>query len=130
MATQTTHPAETQPAAEPTRPGQHYRPVVDIVEHGDELLIVADMPGVTADGIDIHFEDGQLTIHGQVRPRREVQQRYFLEEYGVGDFYRVFQISQQIDPARITADYAEGVLTVHLPKAEAARPRKIAVQAR
>jgi HSP20 family molecular chaperone IbpA len=53
-----------------------------------------------------------------------------LHEYGVGDFYRTFRVSQQVDASRITAEYENGVLTLHLPKAEAARPRKIEVQAR
>ena len=55
---------------------------------------------------------------------------YLLREYGVGDFYRAFQVSEVIDPSRIQAEYSGGVLTLHLPKSEAAKPRKIAVQAK
>jgi HSP20 family protein len=122
---------QAQPAkAEPTRTGQVYRPNVDIVDTQDELLILADMPGVTADRIDIDFEDGTLTIHGQVAARQEAETDYLLREYGVGDFYRAFQVSEAIDPSRIQAEYSGGVLTLHLPKSEAAKPRKIAVQAK
>ena len=51
-------------------------------------------------------------------------------EFGVGDFFRTFRVSEQVDATQITADYRDGVLTLHLPKAAAAKPRKIAVQAR
>jgi HSP20 family protein len=117
----------TAPAAELTRSGQYYRPSVDIVEDANELRILADMPGVSADSVDIDFEDGALTIHGRVPNRRE-DVKFLWEEYGIGDFYRVFQIGETIDASGINADYADGVLTVHLPKVEAVKPRKISVQ--
>lgn len=123
------HPGEESPN-EHTRSGQFFRPSVDILERPDELIVLADVPGVTARDVDIHFEEGVLTIHGRVEPRQKADTRFLLQEYGVGDFYRTFQVSEQIDPSRITAELAQGVLTLHLPKSEAARPRKIAVQAR
>jgi HSP20 family molecular chaperone IbpA len=115
--------------AETTRSGQWYRPAVDIVEAGDELLIVADLPGARSESIDIDFEDGVLSIQGRVEPRYSEKMNFLLYEYGVGGFHRTFRVSEQIDAARIYADYSDGVLTVHLPKAEAAKPRKIQVQA-
>jgi HSP20 family molecular chaperone IbpA len=115
------------PTTEQTRGGQFYRPHVDILENEDELLLLADMPGLHSDDIDINFEDRQLTIHGHVRPRQPADTRYLLQEYGVGDFYRTFQVSEQIDAERIHATYTDGVLALHLPKVEAAKPRKIAV---
>lgn len=108
------------------RDGRIYRPNVDILEEQDELRLLADMPGVTADSIEIDFEEGVLTIQGKVAPRK-VEGLSLLQEYGVGDFYRTFRISEQIDASRIRAEYADGVLTVHLPKVEAAKPRKIEV---
>ena len=117
------------PHTEQTRGGQFYRPHVDILEQEDELLLLADMPGLRSEDIELSFEDRQLTIHGHVRPRQEGQTRYLLQEYGIGDFYRTFQVSEQIDPERIHASYTDGVLMLHLPKVEAARPRKIAVNA-
>jgi HSP20 family protein len=114
---------------ERTRTGQTYRPHVDIVEAADELTLVADMPGVKSDAIDIHFEDGVLSIRGTVADRYPKDANYLLAEYGIGDFYRTFRVSEQIDTSRIHATSVDGVLTVHLPKAEAAKPRKIAVQA-
>ncbi|MCE9545167.1 MAG: Hsp20/alpha crystallin family protein [Planctomycetia bacterium] len=115
---------------EPTRGGNYFRPPVDILEQTNELIVLADMPGVTADGVDVHFEDGVLTISGRIAPQSTVERKYLLNEYGVGDFYRSFQVSDQVDPAQITAEMTGGVLKLRLPKAAAARPRKIVVQAK
>lgn len=115
--------------AERTRGGQCYQPHVDILEAGVELLMVADLPGVQGDTIDINFEDRMLTIQGTVAPRYGDRVDFLLYEYGIGDFYRTFRVSEQIDPGRIHAEFAGGVLTVHLPKVEKAKPRKIAVNA-
>ena len=116
--------------AEHTRSGRLYQPNVDILESTNELTVLADMPGVGGDDIDINFENGTLAIHGKVRPRRGENANCLLEEYGVGDFHRTFQVSEAIDASRITAECAHGVLTLHLPKVEAAKPRKIKVQAK
>jgi HSP20 family protein len=116
--------------AERTRSGRFYRPNVDIVERPDELTLLADMPGCHGDEIDIHFENGMLTIHGRVQPRQQGETSFLLCEYGIGDFYRTFQVGEAIDTGRITAEYRDGVLILHLPKVEEARPRKIPVQTR
>jgi HSP20 family protein len=118
----------TTPVAEMTRSAQCFRPTVDIVEDSQELRILADMPGVNSEAIDIDFSDGALTIHGHVPNRRGESAKFLWEEYGVGDFYRVFQIGEAIDASRISANYSDGVLTVHLPKVETVKPRKISVQ--
>lgn len=130
---ETTMKTENPKAAdetERTRSGQTYRPNVDIVEHRDELVLVADMPGVKSAELDIRFEDGELSIRAPVAARQPEGTRYLLREYGVGDFYRSFRVSEQIDASRISAEYADGVLKLRLPKVEAAKPRKIAVAAR
>ena len=114
--------------AEHTRPGRHYRPNVDIVEHPHELVVLADMPGVSSDGIDINFENGTLTIHGKVESRGREGVNSLLCEYGVGDFFRTFRVSEKVDSANITAESANGVLTLHLPKVEAVKPRRINVE--
>jgi len=121
-------PAEEVTPAEHTRSGRYYRPNVDILEQADELIVLADMPGASGDAIDIHFEDGNLTIHAKVVPRQDEKTEYLIREYGVGDFYRTFRISEAIDASKIAAEFADGVLTLHLPKAEEAKPRKIAVK--
>ncbi|MGD9721930.1 MAG: Hsp20/alpha crystallin family protein [Pirellulales bacterium] len=128
MATDLKNDLEQAGGAERTRLGRYFRPPVDIMEKADELLLVADLPGATSESIDIHFEDGVLSIEGKVEPRYDDKMNFALVEYGVGSFHRTFRVSEQIDSNRIHADYADGVLTVHLPKAEAARPRKIQVQ--
>ncbi len=121
-------PAEQTATAEATRSGLFYRPNVDILEKADELLVLADVPGASREGIDIHFEDGQLTIHAKA-PCRHTNVEFLVHEYGVGDYYRTFRVAETIDAANITAEYADGVLTLHLPKAPAAKPRKIPVKA-
>ncbi|UCE59934.1 MAG: Hsp20/alpha crystallin family protein [Phycisphaerales bacterium] len=122
-------PANTEVVrAERTQSERYYRPNVDIIESTEELTVHADVPGVKADDVGISFENGTLTIHGKVNKRTPENVNYALNEYGVGDFYRTFQVSEKIDSAKISAECADGVLTLHLPKAEAARPRKIDVK--
>jgi HSP20 family molecular chaperone IbpA len=128
MATDTTVKLDEPQGAERTRGPLAYRPYVDILEARDELTLVADVPGVKSDAIEIDFEDGLLSIHGKVEPRYGEKTDFLLNEYGIGDFHRAFRVSEQIDAGRISAECAEGVLTVHLPKAETARPRKIEVK--
>ncbi len=121
-------PATTDVAAtEHTRCGPLFRPTVDIIERADELTVLADMPGVSADEIDINFVNGILTIHGKVEPRHDGAD-HVRREYGVGDFHRTFNVSKAIDGTAISAEYADGVLTLHLPKVEAVKPKKIAVK--
>ena len=103
-----------------------FSPNVDILENADELTLVADVPGVAPDSIDIQYEQGELTLRGKVAPRGE-QRSFLLNEYGVGDFYRVFQLGEGVDNSKISAEVASGVLTVHLPKVERVKPRKIEV---
>jgi HSP20 family protein len=122
--------AEQPGLAERTRCGCCYRPNVDIVEQNDELLVVADVPGAKSDSIDIKFEDGTLEIQAAVASRSPDDEECLLREYNIGDYYRSFQVSEAIDASKISAQYADGVLTLRLPKAEALKPRKIAVAAR
>ncbi len=114
---------------EHTRSVRHYAPNVDIVERGDELTVYADMPGTTADDIDINFENGTLTIHGKATQRQGDDTNYVLCEYGIGDFYRTFRVSEVIDSQRISAECTDGVLVLHLPKVDAIKPRRIEVSA-
>jgi len=114
---------------ERVRGGSTYTPAVDISEGPDEWLLVADVPGATAQDIDVRYEKGELSIYARVEPRRAQENtRYWLREYGVGDYYRCFQIGEGIDPGQIQAEVANGVLTLHLPKSEAVKPKRIAVK--
>jgi HSP20 family molecular chaperone IbpA len=121
--------AEEASRSERTRGGRYYQPNVDILEKENELLLLADMPGAKAEAIDVRFEDGELTIHAPVAERQSADAKYLLAEYGVGDFYRTFRVSEQIDAAKIQAEFSDGVLRLHLPKVEAVKPRRIAVTA-
>lgn len=114
-------------AAEPIFEGPRYVPQVDILEDDENLYVVADLPGVDPKEVEVQFENGVLSIWGRVPPRTKDETSFLLREYGVGDFHRTFQVDESIDAARITAEYADGVLTLRLPKVEAARPRKIEV---
>jgi len=106
-----------------------YSPLCDIYETADELVLLADMPGTGPDQVDLKFENGLLTIYGRCPPRREENARAVLAEYGVGDYYRSFEINEDIDAEKIGAELRNGVLAVRLPKMEAAKPRKIPVRA-
>jgi HSP20 family molecular chaperone IbpA len=130
MATEdpgTKSPTEETTAVEQMRGGRCFRPDVDILEEDDELLVMADIPGAKPDKIDIEFEDGQLTIHAEVAPRQEEKTEYLLSEYDVGSYHRSFQISEAVASEKISAEYTEGVLTLHLPKSESSKRRKINV---
>lgn len=132
MATETTVAKCSENAVsrrERGRCGCFYQPNVDIVEKADELVVTADVPGVPAGNIDVNFENGTLTIHGRVEARPGMRGDYLRREFGVGDFTRTFQVSEAVDASRISAECANGVLTLHLPKVEAVKPRKIEVQA-
>jgi HSP20 family protein len=120
-----------QPAhAERIRGGRTYVPSVDIIETPDEIKVLADVPGSSPENIDINFENGLLTIQARIEECQRPQNvRNLLREYGVGDFYRQFQIGEGIDASRIAAEVSQGVLTLHLPKSEEVKPKKIAVKA-
>jgi HSP20 family molecular chaperone IbpA len=117
---------EARPEA--TRGGACFVPRVDIFETDDGLVLQADVPGVRAEDVDLHYERGELTLFARVR-RRLPQCEFLLQEYEEGDFYRVFTVHESIDASRIEAQCKNGVLTVHLPKMESVRPRQIKVSA-
>jgi HSP20 family protein len=112
---------------EATRSGLYYTPRVDIYESADEVVLQSDMPGVKPQDVDVRFEKGELSLHGKVQPRQAATE-YLDEEYGIGDFYRSFAISPEINADKISAECRDGVLTVHLPKQERVKPKRIAVK--
>ena len=118
---------QTTMETEPTRDRRVYIPRVDIIETADAIRLLADMPGVDDKNIDITLEKGILTIYGTVEPERDTARRLTYSEYDTGDFQRSFAISDEIDQGKIKAMVKDGVLTLILPKAEPAKPRKIAV---
>jgi len=116
-----------QHPAEATRGGPYFTPRVDIYETDKELILYADVPGVRPEDVDLRYERGELLLQGRVRPQTQPG-HVVVEEYQEGDFYRVFQIHESIDGAKIEAECKNGVLTVHLPKVESAQPRKVTVR--
>lgn len=101
-------------------------PAVDVFEDANELLVVADMPGVAKDRMNIHFDKGRLTIEGRRSPPAWTPR---LAEADGADFRRTFLVPQGIDAEHITAELASGVLTVHLPKHASVKPRRIEIKA-
>jgi HSP20 family protein len=119
----------TEPTTpEQTRGGVYFTPRVDIVETEQELTLYADLPGVRPEDVDLRYEHGELLLHGRVQPRH-AQENLLLQEYEDGDFYRAFTIHESIDSSRIEAECKNGVVVVHLPKADKVKPRRINVQA-
>ncbi len=113
---------------ETTRNAQYFTPRVDIVETESELVLYADMPGISPKDVDLRYEQGELILQGKMTPATRVG-HLILGEFEDGDFYRVFQIHESIDSTRIEAECKNGVLTVHLPKAESAKPKQVTVKA-
>ena len=131
MADVTNTPAKGRPEsahAEATRGGVHFSPLVDIVETDRELTLYAEVPGVRPEDVDLRYEKGELVLQARVRRRPGGQRALLLQEYEEGDFYRAFTIHESVDAGRIEAECKNGVLTIHLPKVEAARPRQINVR--
>lgn len=102
-------------------------PRVDILETDDEMRLVAELPGVKPEDVDIRFENGELTIHGRRVPSHQGLQRAQWE-YEVTNYFRAFRVNERIASDKIHAELKNGILTVHLPKTESARPRRIAVK--
>jgi HSP20 family molecular chaperone IbpA len=114
---------------ESTRPGVYFLPPVDIFETPSELVVLADMPGVPPDGLEVNLEGDQLTISGRVRPGDYEGLKPLHVEYGVGGYYRHFTLGEAVDRDGIRAQLKNGTLLLRLPKSEGARVRRIAVQA-
>ena len=105
-----------------------YVPKVDILEDGESITLLADMPGVDDQSVDIVIEKDVLTINGTVEPENQKDLRIIHAEYGTGDYRRTFTVTDVIDHDRIEATVKNGVLKLILPKAERAKPRKISVK--
>jgi HSP20 family protein len=108
-----------------------WTPRVDLLEHEKEFVLVADLPGMTKDDFNISVQDNVLTLEGTCTFAHveNGQGRYHSSERTSGTFCRRFMLSTAVNAEQITATYTNGVLEVHLPKAQEAQPKKIAVQA-
>src|SRR5262245_24511431 len=104
-----------------------FTPRVDILETADELLLFVDLPGVESEDVDVRFENGELTLSG--RRSAKYSGRPWLWEYETGSFHRAFRVTENIAADKIHAEMKNGVMTVHLPKVEAVKPRRITIKA-
>ena len=119
-ATEETARRAPQPAAPPP-----IRPAVDVYETETGYVLLADMPGVTVDGLEVHVEEGQLTLRGRPTPTTE---RPTHREFTLREYQRTFNLADELDTANITARFQDGVLRLEIPKAARAKVRKIPVQ--
>lgn len=102
-------------------------PSVDIYENDDEVLVVAEVPGVTSDGVNLDFENNHLTIQASTSLPDDFGSALFSEFEDV-DYRRSFELASGIDAEGISAELACGTLTIHLPKSAALKPRQIPVE--
>jgi HSP20 family molecular chaperone IbpA len=118
--------SDTSPRREETHARERYiTPPVDIFETGEGLTVVADLPGVEQKGLDVRVADGILTIQAttaHIAPGTPVDR-----EYELLNFYRQFELPEEVDSERIAAELKHGVLILRLPKKEKAKPRRISV---
>jgi HSP20 family protein len=118
---------EVEKKQESTVPARIFTPNADIYEGEDALTVVLEMPGVAKSNVDINVEAGVLTIEGRLDFSNYEGMQPVYTEYNIGHYRRSFSLSNKIDQDRISADMKDGVVTVKLPKAEEAKPRKIAI---
>lgn len=130
MTNEVSQAAEKTPAEAPetTSGGRIYRPLTDIMETADGVTLMLEMPGVAASDVDVTLEKRVLTIRGKVHPTAPETLQLAYAEYGEGDFERSFTLSDDFDPDKIDASVVNGVLTLKLPRAAEAQPKKIAVK--
>lgn len=103
-------------------------PPIDIFDTEAGLVLRADLPGVTADDLELQVEDNRLTLLGKVTPPVPPEARLIYQEYRVGDFLRSFILSDDVDHERINAKLSDGVLEVTLPRAASSQPRRIQIR--
>ena len=125
VATSTGKPARAD--REITRAQERYiQPPVDIYERPDGLVVLADLPGVEPNDLSVRLEDNILTI--QAKPKHLITAEPIYREFELVNFFRQFELSDQVDQEKITARLNHGVLVLELAKAEKAKPRQITVQ--
>ena len=120
---------DIQRVPEQTRPGPVYLPAVDIFETENAITVLADMPGVKPDQLEIDLRENVLTLTGRATASAREKETDVLREYESGTFFRQFTLSESVYQAKIDAKLEGGVLRLELPKLERAKPRQITVRA-
>jgi HSP20 family molecular chaperone IbpA len=118
---------ELEKKQESTVPARLFMPTADIFEAEHALTVVLEMPGVDKGNVDISVEAGVLTIEGRLDFSKYEGMQPVYTEYNIGHYRRSFSLSSKIDQSKIAAEMKDGVLTLTLPKAEEAKPRRISV---
>jgi HSP20 family protein len=113
-------------ATQEQRRVQYVTPLVDVESTEDGYIIRAEMPGVDKSGLEITVDNGELTLVGHRHPSEASGEPVYREIRNY-DFRRVYELDPAIDTTKISARIEQGILTVHLPKAESVKPRKITV---
>ena len=118
---------EAEKKQERTVPSAAYLPATDIFETDQALTVIMEMPGVRKENVEINVENDVITVEGRIDFSKYDGIRPVYTEYNVGNYVRSFQLSSKIEQGAISAELKDGVMTLVLPKAERAKPRKIAV---
>lgn len=104
------------------------RPLVTIVEEESGFTLTAELPGVPKENVRVQVENNVLTLEGEIRLQTPEHMESTHAEIGSAKYKRAFTLSRELDSTKIEASQRDGVLTLHIPKAEHAQPRKIEVQ--
>ena len=123
------HKQEMQHKGETTKPEKYFVPAVDIFENDEQVTVVAEMPGVPLEAIDVCLEEDLLTITGARQPEEHPDARILLQEFETGHYQRRFTLAETIDRENVKASLNEGMLTIVLPKTAPAKPKKIEIKA-
>ena len=118
---------EVEKKQESTIPSRAFLPITDIFETDQALTVILEMPGVDKEKVDVNVENDILTIEGRIDYSKYEGLQPVYTEYNIGPYVRSFQISSKIEQGKISAELKDGVMTLVLPKAEKAKPRKIKV---
>jgi len=112
---------------EKTVPGRYYVPYTDIYETEDTLCLVMEMPGVEKKDLNVALDNDVLRVDGRIEFAKYEGMEPVYTEYNIGHYTRSFTLSNKIDQERIGAQLGDGVLTLTLPKAKQAQPRRISI---
>lgn len=118
---------EIEGSQESTIPTRAFVPITDIFETDQALTVIMEMPGVDRGNVDVRIENDVLTVEGRIDFSKYDGLQPLYTEYNVGNYARSFRISSKIEQDRISAELQDGIMTLILPKAEKAKPRKIKV---
>ncbi len=125
MTTQNNGGAVATTPERATERARTIRPAVDILDYGEKIVLLADLPGVKQDDVSINIEDRVLTLDAKTHAGMERGAIY--SEFALARYYRQFELSDLVDQDKISAELKNGVLNLHMPKAEKSKPRSVQV---